>query len=44
MVVIDVAQFEDRVRQHRLWIEQNGQGRQLVLRNCVINMQYQTTI
>lgn len=37
MVVIDVAQFEDRVRQHQLWIEQNGQGQQLVLRNCVIS-------
>ena len=37
MVVIDVAQFEERVRQHRLWIEQNGQGQQLVLRNCVIS-------
>lgn len=37
MVVIDVVQFEERVRQHRLWIEQNDQGQQLVLRNCVIS-------
>lgn len=37
MVVIDVAQFEERVRQHRLWIEQNDQGQQLVLRNYVIS-------
>ena len=37
MVVIDVAQFEERVRQHRLWIEQYSQGQQLVLRNCVIS-------
>lgn len=37
MVVIDVVQFEERVRQHRLWIEQNDQSQQLVLRNCVIS-------
>lgn len=37
MVVIDVVQFEERVRQHWLWIEKNGQGQQLVLRNCVIS-------
>lgn len=37
MVVIDVVQFEERVRQHRLWIEQNDQGQQLVLRKCVIS-------
>lgn len=36
MEIIDVAQFKERVRQHRLWIDKNDEGQQLVLRNCRI--------
>lgn len=36
MIAIDDAQFRERVRQHRLWIDKNDEGQQLVLRNCRI--------
>jgi len=36
MAIIDVAQFRECMRQHRLWIEKNDEGQQLVLRNCRI--------
>lgn len=36
MKIIEVAQFRECMHQHRLWIEKNDEGQQLVLRNCRI--------